>query len=49
LQKQLNIGITAPLAKCPKNNKAFKELVSQLDDLLLIVGNDEKHHLMGLV
>ena len=39
----------APIAKCPKNNKEFKGLVSQLDELLLIVGNDEKHHLMGLI
>jgi HTH-type transcriptional regulator/antitoxin HigA len=39
----------APLAKCPQNNKEFNKLASQLDELLLIVGNDEKHDLMGLV
>lgn len=39
----------APIAKYPKNNKEFNELVAQLDELLAIVGNDEKHHLMSLV
>ncbi len=39
----------APIAKYPKNNKEFYEAVSQLDELLTIVGNDEKHHLMGLI
>lgn len=39
----------APVVKYPKNNKEFNELVSQLDELLEIVGNDEGHYLMGLV
>jgi len=39
----------APLAKYPKNKKEFDELMSELDELLIIVGNNEKHHLMGLV
>lgn len=39
----------APIAKYPKNKKEFNELVSQLDELLQIVGDDEKHHLMGLI
>jgi HTH-type transcriptional regulator/antitoxin HigA len=39
----------APIVKYPKNNKEFNELVSQLDELLEIVGNDEEHYLMGLV
>ena len=39
----------APLVKYPKNNKEFNELVSQLDELLEIVGDNEKHRLMGLV
>ena len=39
----------APVAKYPKNNKEFKELTSQLDELLEIIGSNEKHHLMGLV
>ncbi len=39
----------APVIKYPENDKAFNELVSQLDELLEIVGSDEKHKLMGLV
>jgi HTH-type transcriptional regulator / antitoxin HigA len=39
----------APVVKYPKNNKEFNELISQLDELLEIVGDNEKHHLMGLV
>jgi HTH-type transcriptional regulator/antitoxin HigA len=39
----------APVVKYPKNNKEFNELVSQLDELLEIVGDDEEHRLMGLV
>ena len=39
----------ASIVKYPKNNKEFNELVSQLDELLEIVGNDEEHYLMGLV
>ena len=39
----------APIVKYPENEKEFKKLVSQLDELLDIVGNDETHQLMGLV
>lgn len=39
----------APLASHPKNDKEFNKLVSHLDELLEIVGNNEKHPLMGLV
>ncbi|OGT47958.1 MAG: hypothetical protein A3E82_01735 [Gammaproteobacteria bacterium RIFCSPHIGHO2_12_FULL_38_11] len=39
----------APLVKYPKNKKEFDELVLELDELLIIVGNNEKNHLMGLV
>lgn len=34
----------APLVKYPKNNKEFNELVSQLDELLEIVGNNQEHY-----
>ena len=39
----------APIVKYPKNNKEFNALISQLDELLEIVGDNEKHRLMGLV
>jgi HTH-type transcriptional regulator/antitoxin HigA len=39
----------APVVKQPKNKKEFNDLVSQLDELLNIVGDDENHRLMGLV
>src|SRR5579872_1982737 len=39
----------APVVKYPKNKKEYNELVSQLDELLEIVGGDENHRLMGLV
>ena len=39
----------APIVKYPKNKKEFNELVSQLDELLEIVGDNEEHRLMGLV
>lgn len=39
----------APVVKYPKNNKELNKLVSQLDELLEVVGNNEKHRLMGLV
>lgn len=39
----------APVVKYPKNNKEFNELISQLDELLEIVGDNEEHRLMGLV
>jgi HTH-type transcriptional regulator/antitoxin HigA len=39
----------APVVKYPKNNKEFNELVSQLDELLEIVSDDEEHRLMSLV
>lgn len=42
-------GHIAPIVKYPRNDKEFKQLVSQLDELLEIVGDNEKHRLMGLV
>ena len=39
----------SPVVKYPKNVKEFNDLVSQLDELLEIVGDNEKHHLIGLV
>ncbi len=39
----------APVVKQPKNKKEYYHLVSQLDELLDIVGDDENHRLMGLV
>jgi len=39
----------APLVVLPENDKEFDKLVSYLDELLEIVGNNEKHPLMGLV
>ena len=39
----------APVVKYPKNQREFTQLVSQLDELLAMVGDDENHHLMGLV
>lgn len=39
----------APVVKYPKNKKEFNALASQLDELLEVVGEDESHHLMGLV
>ena len=39
----------APIVKYPNNKKEFNELVSELDELLEIVGNDENHRLIGLV
>ena len=39
----------APVVQYPKNDKEFNRLVSELDELLNIVGDDEKHRLMGLV
>jgi HTH-type transcriptional regulator/antitoxin HigA len=42
-------GYIAPIMKYPDNKKEFNKLVSQLDELLEIVGNNESHPLMGLV
>lgn len=39
----------APLVKYPENDKDFDKLIRLLDELLQIVGEDEKHPLMGLV
>lgn len=39
----------APLVSYPKNDKEFNQLTSRLDELLDIVGEDEKHPLMGLI
>lgn len=39
----------APTVSYPKNNKVFEKLVKLLDELLAIVGSNEKHPLIGLV
>lgn len=39
----------APIATYPANKKEFEKLTARLDELLEIVGNNENHHLMGLV
>lgn len=39
----------APLVAYPKNEKEYDALVARLDELLDIVGDNEKHSLMGLV
>lgn len=39
----------APVVKYPKNDKELNELISELDELLEIVGDNENHRLMGLV
>ena len=39
----------APIAAYPRNTKEFHKLVLELDALLEIVGDNEKHKLMGLV
>lgn len=54
MNKTLEIAIKhweylAPLIKRPKNKKEFEQLVSQLDELLDLVGDDENHSLIGLV
>jgi HTH-type transcriptional regulator/antitoxin HigA len=38
-----------PIVAYPRNKKEFNRLVSYLDELLLIVGNNENHCLIGLV
>ena len=39
----------APIIRHPKNEKEFNALVSRLDELLDVVGDDEHHPLIGLV
>jgi len=39
----------SPVVRYPKNDKEFNLLLSELDALLAIVGDNEKHRLMGLV
>jgi HTH-type transcriptional regulator / antitoxin HigA len=39
----------APLVKLPRNSKELDQLVAQLDELLETVGDNENHHLMGLI
>jgi HTH-type transcriptional regulator/antitoxin HigA len=39
----------APLLKHPENEKELDALIARLDELLDIVGDNEKHPLMGLV
>ena len=54
MQQQLTQAIkhwkyVAPIVAYPKNAKQYEQLVSQLEELLDIVQNDEKHPLMGMV
>lgn len=39
----------APVVAYPKNDKEYNRIVTQLDELLDIVGSNEAHKLMGLV
>lgn len=39
----------APVVKYPQTDQDFNLLVTELDELLEIVGNNENHQLMGLV
>lgn len=39
----------SPLIGYPKNNKQFNKLVDRLDELLIIIGKNENHELMGLI
>lgn len=39
----------APYIHYPKNKKEFDSIVKTLDDLLIFIGDDENHRLMGLV
>ena len=39
----------APIVAYPHTKKEFERLVAQLDELLAMVGNNEHHHLIGLV
>lgn len=54
MQQQLTQAIkhwkyVAPIVAYPKNEKQYEQLVFQLDELLDLVQNDEKHSLMGLI
>lgn len=54
MRQQLNEAIKywdhiAPVVKYPKNEEELDELISELDQLLAVVGNDENHRLIGLV
>ena len=39
----------APVVRYPKNDTEFNQLAAELDELLNIVGDNEKHHLMGFL
>ena len=39
----------APLVAYPSNEEEFDQLVSRLNELLDVVGDDESHPLIGLV
>jgi HTH-type transcriptional regulator/antitoxin HigA len=39
----------SPVVTYPKTKKAFEKLQHYLDELLTVVGDNEKHHLMSLV
>ena len=39
----------APIMQYPQSKKSFNQLIEQLDELLMMVGEDETHPLMGLV
>ena len=42
-------GYIAPTLSFPKNDKLFDNLINLQDELLTIVGSDEKHALIGLL
>ncbi|HQY22806.1 MAG TPA: transcriptional regulator [Gammaproteobacteria bacterium] len=42
-------GYIAPTVSYPKNDNLFDKLVNLQDELLTIVGSDEKHALIGLL
>lgn len=39
----------APYIHYPKNKKEFDHIVKTLDDLLIFIGDDKNHRLMGLI
>lgn len=42
-------GHVAPIAQYPRNDQEFYKLMSELDQLLDMIGENESHQLMGLV
>ena len=54
MRKQLEEAIqhwrhVAPVVKYPQSEREFNQLTAELDELLVIVGNDETHQLMSLI